>query len=111
MLYILYCINYSIVLYSYYVIFSSHIKHNIFSIHAKSQGLFCDGTRRYGVPAPFFSSKEKTLFVMYYYYHRISDFRLVSTGTYYLVPAPISLQKSPAKSYYILYLYNIEGHE
>jgi len=28
-------------------------------------GLFCDGTRRYGVPAPFFPSKEKKLFVMY----------------------------------------------
>jgi len=28
-------------------------------------GLFCDGTRRYGVPAPFFQSKEKTVFVMY----------------------------------------------
>ena len=25
------------------------------------QGLFCDGTRRYGVPAPFFPSKEKTI--------------------------------------------------
>jgi len=29
------------------------------------QGFFCDGTRRYGVPAPFFQSKEKKLFVMY----------------------------------------------
>ena len=28
-------------------------------------GLFCDGTPRYGVPAPFFPSKEKQLFVMY----------------------------------------------
>ena len=57
---------------------------------------FCDGTRRYGVLAPFFPRKEKPLFVMYYY-KRISDFRLVSTGIYYLVPAPISLQKSPGE--------------
>ena len=28
-------------------------------------GLFCDGTRRYGVPAPFFQVKKKQLFVMY----------------------------------------------
>jgi len=28
-------------------------------------GLFCDGTRRYGVPAPFFQSEENKLFVMY----------------------------------------------
>ena len=28
-------------------------------------GLFCDGTRRYGVPAPFSQSKEQKLFVMY----------------------------------------------
>ena len=26
---------------------------------------FCDGTRWYGVPAPFFQSKEQKLFVMY----------------------------------------------
>jgi len=31
----------------------------------KKQSFFCDGTRRYGVPAPFFPSKEKQLFVMY----------------------------------------------
>ena len=41
-------------------------------------GLFCDGTRRYGVPAPFFQSKEKNICNVYYY--RISDFRLVSTA-------------------------------
>jgi len=29
------------------------------------QGFFCDGTRRYGVPAPFFQNKEKKIFVMY----------------------------------------------
>ena len=29
------------------------------------QGFFCDGRRRYGVPAPFFQSEEKKLFVMY----------------------------------------------
>src|SRR6218665_523760 len=29
------------------------------------QGFFCDGTHRYGVPAPFFPSKGKTLFVLY----------------------------------------------
>ena len=28
-------------------------------------GLFCDGTRRYGVPAPFFQVNKKQLFVMY----------------------------------------------
>ena len=28
------------------------------------QGFICDGARRYGVPAPFFQSKEKKLFVM-----------------------------------------------
>src|SRR6218665_1021856 len=28
-------------------------------------GFFYYGTRRYGVPAPFFQSKEKKLFVMY----------------------------------------------
>ena len=26
---------------------------------------FCDGTRRYGVPAPFFQVKKTQLFVMY----------------------------------------------
>jgi len=31
----------------------------------KPAGLYCDGTRRYGVPAPFFPSKETKLFVMY----------------------------------------------
>ena len=30
-----------------------------------NQGFFCDGTRRYGIPAPFFQSKGNKLFVMY----------------------------------------------
>jgi len=30
------------------------------------QGLFCDGTRRYGVPAPIFQSKEQIFFNVYY---------------------------------------------
>ena len=49
-------------------------------------GLFSDGTRRYGVPAPFSKSRKKELFLMY----SITDlnyFRLVNTGTYYLVPS------------------------
>jgi len=33
-----------------------------------------------------------------YYYKRIRDFRLVCTGTYYLIPAPIFLQKSPVNN-------------
>jgi len=41
-----------------------------------------------------FPSKEKTI-ICNVYCQRISDFRLVSTGTYYLVPAPISLEKKP----------------
>jgi len=28
-------------------------------------GLFCDGMRRYGVPAPFFQVKKRKLFEMY----------------------------------------------
>jgi len=31
----------------------------------QTQGFFCDGTRRYGVLALFFQSKEKRYFVMY----------------------------------------------
>ena len=37
---------------------------NIVFLVTKS-GLFCDGTRRYGVPAPFFQVKTKQLFAMY----------------------------------------------
>src|SRR6218665_1410560 len=40
-------------------------------------------------------SKVKKKVICNVYYYRISDFRLVSTGTYYLVPAPIFVQKSP----------------
>src|SRR6218665_576264 len=52
--------------------------------HTYMQGiavLFCDGTRRYGIPAPSFQVKKNYLLCIL----RISDFRLVSTGTYYLV--------------------------
>src|SRR6218665_3442029 len=42
--------------------FSSHL--DVFNI-CLNPGLFCDGTRWYGVPVPFFQSKEKKLFVMY----------------------------------------------
>jgi len=40
-----------------------------------------------------FSKVKKKLFVMYII--KECDFRLVSTGTYYLVPAPIFVQKNP----------------
>jgi len=59
------------------------------------QGFFCDGTAYRHI---FSKVKKKNICNVYYY--RISDFRLVSTGTYYLVPAPIFVQKSPDYIYY-----------
>jgi len=52
-----------------------------------TQGFFCDGT------------KYRKEIICNVYYYRISDFRLVSTGTYYLVSAPIFVQKSPVPTY------------
>jgi len=40
-------------------------------------------------------SQVKKKIICNVYYYRISDFRLVSTGNYYLVPAPIFVQKKP----------------
>src|SRR6218665_2970487 len=56
------------------------------------QGFFvtvCAGTAYRDI---FSKVKKKNICNVYYY--RISDFRLVSTGTYYLVPAPIFVQKT-----------------
>jgi len=39
--------------------------HKAIKLDELKQGIFCDGTRRYGVPAPFFQLKKKQLFVMY----------------------------------------------
>ena len=38
---------------------------HLYGVVWEDQGYFCDGTRRYGVQAPFFQSKETFLFVMY----------------------------------------------
>src|SRR6218665_2371569 len=54
------------------------------------QGFFCDGTRQYGVPAPFSKVKKKIICNVYYY--RINDFRLVSTGTYFCTKKPWNKQ-------------------
>jgi len=40
-------------------------------------GLFCDGTHRYGVPAPFSKARRKIIFYVY-----ISYFWLASTSSY-----------------------------
>src|SRR6218665_670810 len=67
---------------------------SMYSIYASIQGFFVTVRAGTAYRHLFFQSKENKLFVMYII-NEFCDFRLVSTGTYYLVPAPIFLQKKP----------------
>ena len=55
-LYIYSMYNYSMCIYSMYIYSMCVYSMYIYSVYL-IQGFFCDGTRRYGIPAPFFPSK------------------------------------------------------